>query len=105
MFLPHNRVLPLSDEPEYPPASAPFPPQIRFSYEPPQAAAPVVKPRIRTNVLLFLLTLASSIYWGFLQYQTFYNDEAARTCPDCGALHPGKEPPEGWVSLPPTGGN
>ena len=75
MFLPHNRVLPLSDEPEYPPASAPLPPQIRFSYEPPQAAAPVVEPRIRTNVLLFLLTLASSIYWGFLQYQTFYNEE------------------------------
>ncbi len=33
-------------------------------------------------------------------YEGFYADEAARTCPDCGALHPGKEPPEGWVSLP-----
>ena len=32
-------------------------------------------------------------------YEAFYADEAARTCPDCGALHPGKEPPEGWVQL------
>lgn len=35
-------------------------------------------------------------------YQSFYDDKIARTCPDCGALHPGKEPPEGWVSLPPA---
>ncbi|MDJ0652973.1 MAG: 3-hydroxyanthranilate 3,4-dioxygenase [Xanthomonadales bacterium] len=34
-------------------------------------------------------------------YQAFYQDEAARTCPNCGALHPGKEVPEGWVSIPP----
>lgn len=33
-------------------------------------------------------------------YQAFYDDASARTCPECGALHPGKEPPEGWVSLP-----
>ncbi|MGE4324751.1 MAG: 3-hydroxyanthranilate 3,4-dioxygenase, partial [Pseudodonghicola sp.] len=32
-------------------------------------------------------------------YAAFYADEAARTCPNCGALHPGKEPPEGWVKL------
>ena len=32
-------------------------------------------------------------------YQAFYADEDARTCPKCGALHPGKEPPEGWVTL------
>ena len=30
-------------------------------------------------------------------YQGFYQDEVARTCPNCGALHPGKEPPVGWV--------
>ena len=23
------------------------------------------------------------------------------TCPQCGAMHPGREPPAGWVSLPP----
>ena len=33
-------------------------------------------------------------------YQSFYDDDEARTCPDCGVLHPGKEPPEGWVTLP-----
>ena len=32
-------------------------------------------------------------------YQGFYADKAARTCPNCGAIHPGKEPPEGWVRL------
>ena len=32
-------------------------------------------------------------------YQAFYADEDARTCPKCGALHPGKEPPAGWVTL------
>ncbi|MCZ6605220.1 MAG: 3-hydroxyanthranilate 3,4-dioxygenase, partial [Alphaproteobacteria bacterium] len=32
-------------------------------------------------------------------FEAFFADEAARTCPECGALHPGKEPPEGWVSL------
>lgn len=30
-------------------------------------------------------------------YQAFYNDEDARTCPNCGVIHPGKEPPAGWV--------
>jgi 3-hydroxyanthranilate 3,4-dioxygenase len=37
-------------------------------------------------------------------YESFYNDKAARTCNDCGELHPGKEPPEGWVSIPPKKG-
>jgi 3-hydroxyanthranilate 3,4-dioxygenase len=32
-------------------------------------------------------------------YKAFYADEKARTCPHCGALHPGKEPPAGWVTL------
>jgi 3-hydroxyanthranilate 3,4-dioxygenase len=34
-------------------------------------------------------------------YEAFYADELARTCPECGARHPGREPPAGWVSLPP----
>jgi 3-hydroxyanthranilate 3,4-dioxygenase len=34
-------------------------------------------------------------------YESFYNDDAARSCPECGALHPGREPPEGWVRIPP----
>ena len=32
-------------------------------------------------------------------YQAFYASEEARTCPDCGALHPGKDAPEGWVKI------
>jgi 3-hydroxyanthranilate 3,4-dioxygenase len=32
-------------------------------------------------------------------YEAFYRDEKARTCPNCGALHPGKKPPAGWVKL------
>lgn len=32
-------------------------------------------------------------------YEAFYADEAARTCPQCGEVHPGKEPPDGWVRL------
>ncbi|NCG24269.1 MAG: 3-hydroxyanthranilate 3,4-dioxygenase [Actinobacteria bacterium] len=32
-------------------------------------------------------------------YEAFYGDTAARTCAQCGALHPGKEPPPGWVQV------
>ena len=32
-------------------------------------------------------------------YATFYANEDLRTCPNCKAVHPGKEPPEGWVQL------
>ncbi len=31
-------------------------------------------------------------------FEAFYADKAARTCGNCGTLHPGKEPPPGWVS-------
>lgn len=30
-------------------------------------------------------------------YTAFYGDAAARTCKSCGTVHPGKEPPAGWV--------
>ncbi|MBM3521846.1 MAG: 3-hydroxyanthranilate 3,4-dioxygenase [Alphaproteobacteria bacterium] len=32
-------------------------------------------------------------------FAAFYADTRLRTCPSCGALHPGKEPPEGWARL------
>jgi 3-hydroxyanthranilate 3,4-dioxygenase len=33
-------------------------------------------------------------------YDAFHADMEARTCPNCGTLHPGKgAPPEGWVVL------
>ena len=31
-------------------------------------------------------------------FEAFYADDAQRTCPACGALHPGKQAPEGWVA-------
>jgi len=32
-------------------------------------------------------------------FDAFYADRAKRTCLQCGAVHPGKEPPPGWVTL------
>jgi 3-hydroxyanthranilate 3,4-dioxygenase len=32
-------------------------------------------------------------------YDAFYADAKARTCPNCGVVHPGKEPPPGWVRI------
>ncbi|MCY4301695.1 MAG: 3-hydroxyanthranilate 3,4-dioxygenase [Aestuariivita sp.] len=32
-------------------------------------------------------------------YDKFYASIEDRTCPNCGTVHPGKEPPEGWVTL------
>jgi 3-hydroxyanthranilate 3,4-dioxygenase len=32
-------------------------------------------------------------------YDDFHNDKAARTCPNCGTIHPGKgAPPDGWAT-------
>ncbi|MCB1407416.1 MAG: 3-hydroxyanthranilate 3,4-dioxygenase [Rhodobacteraceae bacterium] len=33
-------------------------------------------------------------------YEAFNSDMEARTCPNCGTIHPGRgKPPEGWVTL------
>jgi len=32
-------------------------------------------------------------------YEAFFADKTARTCKKCGAVHPGKKPPKGWVTL------
>jgi 3-hydroxyanthranilate 3,4-dioxygenase len=32
-------------------------------------------------------------------YEAFYADAEARKCKQCGAIHPGKKPPPGWVKL------
>lgn len=32
-------------------------------------------------------------------FQSFYESDEKRTCGKCDALHPGKVPPEGWVTL------
>ena len=31
-------------------------------------------------------------------FDAFYADRDRRTCGRCGALHPGKQPPDGWVT-------
>ena len=32
-------------------------------------------------------------------FSAFYDSIEARTCENCGTVHPGKEPPEGWVTF------
>lgn len=32
-------------------------------------------------------------------FEAFYRDVERRTCSQCGTVHPGKTPPEGWVTL------
>ena len=32
-------------------------------------------------------------------YNAFYEQTELRKCPECGEVHPGKVPPEGWVQL------
>jgi 3-hydroxyanthranilate 3,4-dioxygenase len=32
-------------------------------------------------------------------FTAFYNNPQARTCTHCGSVHPGKEPPPGWVAM------
>ena len=32
-------------------------------------------------------------------YERFYASKEDRTCPGCETVHPGKEPPDGWVKL------
>lgn len=32
-------------------------------------------------------------------FEGFYADTEKRTCPQCGAVHPGKEPPPGWATI------
>jgi 3-hydroxyanthranilate 3,4-dioxygenase len=32
-------------------------------------------------------------------YESFYRNDAARTCRQCGAVHPGRKPPPGWAKI------
>lgn len=38
-------------------------------------------------------------------FGAFYASENARTCAKCGAVHPGKQPPAGWIQCDPTDAN
>lgn len=33
-------------------------------------------------------------------FAAFYADERARTCRQCGTMHPGNQPPPGWADIP-----
>ena len=65
--------------PEYAPGEERFPygePQpIRSAHDLPKPPPKTATPRIRTNIVLFVLTFTSSVYWGFIQYQQFYEEE------------------------------
>ena len=32
-------------------------------------------------------------------FAAFYADQSPRTCPRCGSVHPGKQPPPGWATI------
>ncbi len=86
-FEPPARPAERPDPPDHP-ADQPEPPDhpagrpTAYPYGPTQPFPPTEhidlprrrEPRISSNVLLFIITLASSSYWGFLQYQQFYAD-------------------------------
>ena len=38
-------------------------------------------------------------WYFFPLYEAFYADKQARKCKACGAIHPGKKPPAGWVKI------
>ena len=33
-------------------------------------------------------------------FAAFYAAPSARRCPECGSVHPGREPPPGWAMIP-----
>ena len=93
-----------------------LPPHIRHSPQRPQEGSIglVIEPKRQTGELdaieWYCFECGTRVHRAEMQltsivddlppvYQAFYADEAARTCPNCGVVHPGKEPPEGWVSL------
>ena len=70
------------NQPAITPTGAPGPPEGAPPLPPPTpfdtydaSVRRVRTPQLRVNVVLFVLTLISSIYWGFLQYQFFYEEE------------------------------
>ena len=93
-----------------------LPPHVRHSPQRPQEGSVglVVEPKRRTGELdaieWYCFECGTRVHRAELQlesivddlppiYERFYASEEARTCPKCNALHPGKEPPEGWVKL------
>ena len=93
-----------------------LPPHVRHSPQRPQEGSVglVVEPKRQTGELdaieWYCFECGTRVHRAELQltsivddlppiYERFYASEEVRTCPKCEALHPGKEPPEGWVKL------
>ena len=93
-----------------------LPPHVRHSPQRPQAGSIglVVEPKrpegakdafewycfdCKSRVHRVEVTLTSIVRDLPPLFERFYGDEELRTCPQCGAIHPGKEPPQGWVHL------
>ena len=93
-----------------------LPPHVRHSPQRPQEGSIglVIEPKRQTGELdaieWYCFDCGTLVHRAELQlqsivrdlppvYETFYASQEARTCANCGAVHPGKEPPEGWVQL------
>lgn len=93
-----------------------LPPHVRHSPQRPEAGSIglVVEPKRQPGELdaieWYCFDCGARVYRAELQlqsivrdlppvYQAFYASEEDRTCGQCGAVHPGKEPPAGWVTL------
>ncbi|MEO0496777.1 MAG: 3-hydroxyanthranilate 3,4-dioxygenase [Pseudomonadota bacterium] len=93
-----------------------LPPHVRHSPQRPQEGSVglVVEPKRQTGELdgieWYCFECGTLVHRAELQltsivddlppiYQKFYASETDRCCPNCGAMHPGKEPPHGWVAL------
>jgi 3-hydroxyanthranilate 3,4-dioxygenase len=93
-----------------------LPPHVRHSPQRPEEGSIglVVEPKRQTGELdaveWYCFECGSLVHRAELQmesivkdllpvYENFYASEADRTCQKCQTVHPGKEPPEGWVTL------
>lgn len=93
-----------------------LPPHVRHSPQRPQAGSIglVVEPKradgakdafewycfhCKSRVHRVEVTLTSIVRDLPPLFERFYGDEKLRACPQCGAVHPGKTPPEDWVLL------
>ena len=93
-----------------------LPPHVRHSPQRPQegSGGVVIEPKRQTGQLdaieWYCFDCGTRVHRAELQlqsivedlppvYESFYAAEDRRTCPNCGTVHPGKEPPQGWVKL------
>ena len=93
-----------------------LPPHVRHSPQRPQAGSIglVVEPKRQVGELdaieWYCFECGTLVHRAELQltsivddlppiYEKFYASTEARICPNCGSVHPGKVPPDGWVKI------